>query len=204
MKSTKLLIVLIISSAILGSCSIQKRYHRDGLNISWNHSSIKKDKNTNPINQDNESITISQRIDNNSEIQMQGSSYTTTDDIASTELVANFATTNNEKTENVFESESASVSNAQTVEKIQDNKSQNEKSMKQQFSVLKKNIKSNKKADEDDFILYVVLAFFIPPLAVFLYEGSEWTQRCTVNLILTLLCGIPGLIHALVIILGRR
>jgi uncharacterized membrane protein YqaE (UPF0057 family) len=77
--------------------------------------------------------------------------------------------------------------------------------MKQQFSALKQDAKSNNKAaDEDSYILYVILAFIIPPLAVFLYEGSEWTQRCTINLILTLLCGIPGLIHALVIILGKR
>lgn len=51
-----------------------------------------------------------------------------------------------------------------------------------------------------DRILLVVLCFFIPPLAVYLYEGS-WTQRCTINLILTLLCGIPGIIHGLIVVL---
>jgi uncharacterized membrane protein YqaE (UPF0057 family) len=49
-------------------------------------------------------------------------------------------------------------------------------------------------------VLLVILAFFLPPLAVYLYEGS-WTKRCTTNLILTLLCGLPGLIHALIVIL---
>lgn len=58
-------------------------------------------------------------------------------------------------------------------------------------------------ANEPDTVLLVILAFLIPPLAVYLYEG-EWTKRCTVNLILTLLCGVPGLIHALVIILGNK
>ncbi|MGM0479626.1 MAG: YqaE/Pmp3 family membrane protein [Bacteroidota bacterium] len=51
-----------------------------------------------------------------------------------------------------------------------------------------------------DRILLVVLCFFVPPLAVYLYEGS-WTQQCTVNLILTLLCGLPGIIHALIVVL---
>ncbi|MFM7725054.1 MAG: YqaE/Pmp3 family membrane protein [Bacteroidota bacterium] len=46
----------------------------------------------------------------------------------------------------------------------------------------------------------VLLAILIPILAVYLYEGS-WTKRCTVNLILCLLCGIPGMIHALIVVL---
>ncbi len=52
-----------------------------------------------------------------------------------------------------------------------------------------------------DELLLVLLCFLLPPLAVYLYEGS-WTQRCTVNLILTLLCGIPGVIHGLIVVLG--
>lgn len=67
---------------------------------------------------------------------------------------------------------------------------------------LKKASMAARNAETDTWLL-VVIAFFIPPLAVYLYEG-EWTKRCTVNLILTLLCGLPGLIHALVVILGNK
>lgn len=52
-----------------------------------------------------------------------------------------------------------------------------------------------------DTVLLVILCFLLPPLAVYLYEGS-WTSRCTVNLILTLLCGLPGVIHGLIVVLG--
>jgi uncharacterized membrane protein YqaE (UPF0057 family) len=52
-----------------------------------------------------------------------------------------------------------------------------------------------------DTVLLVILCFLLPPLAVYLYEGS-WTSRCTVNLILTLLCGLPGIIHGLIVVLG--
>ncbi len=45
----------------------------------------------------------------------------------------------------------------------------------------------------------ILLAILIPPLAVYLYEGS-WTKRCTINLILSLLCWLPGIIHALVVV----
>jgi uncharacterized membrane protein YqaE (UPF0057 family) len=56
---------------------------------------------------------------------------------------------------------------------------------------------------DDNTILLVVLCFFIPFLAVYLYEDA-WTNRVTINLILTLLCFVPGFIHALVVILGKK
>jgi uncharacterized membrane protein YqaE (UPF0057 family) len=45
----------------------------------------------------------------------------------------------------------------------------------------------------------ILLCILIPPVAVYLYEGS-WTSRCTINLILSLLCWLPGIIHALVVV----
>ena len=51
-----------------------------------------------------------------------------------------------------------------------------------------------------EMAVLILLAIFIPPLAVYMYEGS-WTERCTLNLILTILCGIPGIIHALIVLL---
>lgn len=52
--------------------------------------------------------------------------------------------------------------------------------------------------DEDDKILIYVLAFLIPPLAVFLcYEMED--NKFLINLILTILCFLPGVIHALVV-----
>ncbi|MFN6380213.1 MAG: YqaE/Pmp3 family membrane protein [Flavobacteriales bacterium] len=66
---------------------------------------------------------------------------------------------------------------------------------------------SESKAKKDfnyDTVLLVILAILLPPLAMYLYEGETWTSRCTLNLILTLLCGLPGVIHALVVILGGK
>jgi uncharacterized membrane protein YqaE (UPF0057 family) len=56
------------------------------------------------------------------------------------------------------------------------------------------------KGGDVDPVVLIILAIFLPPLAVYLYEGS-WTKRCTVNVILTLLCGLPGMIHALIVVL---
>jgi len=52
-------------------------------------------------------------------------------------------------------------------------------------------------------LLLVILALLLSPVAVYLYEGS-WTNRVTLNLILWLLCGLPGVIHALIVILGNK
>jgi uncharacterized membrane protein YqaE (UPF0057 family) len=57
--------------------------------------------------------------------------------------------------------------------------------------------------DDTDLVLLVILAILLPPVAVYLYEDS-WTSRCTLNLILTLLCWFPGVIHALIVILSKK
>lgn len=54
--------------------------------------------------------------------------------------------------------------------------------------------------------VYILLIFLVPfgtTISMYLYEGS-WTKRVTSNLLLTLLCGLPGLIHALVVIFGNK
>lgn len=58
-------------------------------------------------------------------------------------------------------------------------------------------------SDESNTLLLVILALLLSPVAVYLYEG-EWTNRVTLNLVLWLLCGIPGIIHALIVILGKK
>jgi uncharacterized membrane protein YqaE (UPF0057 family) len=65
-------------------------------------------------------------------------------------------------------------------------------------------VSTNLPADDNNTVLMIVLAFILPPLAVYMYEGNNWTKRVTTNLILTLLCGLPGLIHALIVILGKK
>jgi uncharacterized membrane protein YqaE (UPF0057 family) len=48
-------------------------------------------------------------------------------------------------------------------------------------------------------LLLVILCFFLPPLAVYLKTGSAKTTL--INLILCLLFWVPGLIHALYVVL---
>ena len=60
----------------------------------------------------------------------------------------------------------------------------------------------NMKADPvTNTLLLVIIAILLPPLAVYLHQG-EINSKFWIALLLTLLFYIPGLIYALVVILG--
>ena len=66
--------------------------------------------------------------------------------------------------------------------------------------------KAARKAGKDtdtNTLLLVILAILLPPLAVYLHEG-EINNRFWISLILTLLGWLPGIIYALVVILGNN
>jgi uncharacterized membrane protein YqaE (UPF0057 family) len=74
------------------------------------------------------------------------------------------------------------------------------KESRQEFRQAKKEYKKAVKASDTDKVLLIVLCFLLPPLAVYLHQGS-WNNKCWLNLLLTILCGIPGVIHALIVVL---
>jgi uncharacterized membrane protein YqaE (UPF0057 family) len=198
----KILLSVVAIATILSSCSIEKRVHTDGYHIEWYSNNNNKGK-----------------------IQQQAPE-------ASTEKVASAVTQENLNvcdvaSNNTEVSETApaaiELDSPQTAEIAAENNRVNRKAMRQAVKELRKELKQQQQssspmqlfsgntnvaqaelgnADEPDKVLLVILAFFLPPLAVYLYEGS-WTKRCTTNLILTLLCGLPGLIHALIVILEK-
>ena len=61
--------------------------------------------------------------------------------------------------------------------------------------------KQNQGADEKT-LLYVILAILLPPLAVYLHQG-EINTKFWISLILSLLFWIPGVIYALLVVLGE-
>ena len=67
-----------------------------------------------------------------------------------------------------------------------------------------KQYKAEKKAGKEpstNTLLLVILAILLPPLAVYLHEG-EINTRFWISLLLTLLFWLPGVIYALIVILG--
>ncbi len=84
------------------------------------------------------------------------------------------------------------------------NLSKKEKKVK--FKEVKKAVKeykAQKKAAEPlaSTLVQVIFAILLPPLGVYLHEG-EINNRFWISLLLTLLFFLPGVIYALVIVLG--
>ena len=81
------------------------------------------------------------------------------------------------------------------------------KERKEKIKELKKEMKVFKAAKDagkepsTNTVLLVILAILLPPLAVYLHEGAT-NKRFWISLLLTLLFWIPGVIYALVVILG--
>jgi uncharacterized membrane protein YqaE (UPF0057 family) len=68
-----------------------------------------------------------------------------------------------------------------------------------------KEFKANNKAGNEpstNQLLMVILAILLPPLAVYLHEG-EVNTKFWISLLLTLLLWLPGVIYALLVVLGE-
>lgn len=72
--------------------------------------------------------------------------------------------------------------------------------VKAQLKLFKANQREGK-ANDERTILLVILAILLPPLAVYLYENAI-TTKFWISLILTLLFWVPGVIYALLVVLG--
>ena len=61
--------------------------------------------------------------------------------------------------------------------------------------------KRSGKTVDDNTVLLVILAILLPPLAVYLHEG-EINIKFWISILLTLLFWVPGVIYALIVVLG--
>ena len=79
---------------------------------------------------------------------------------------------------------------------------------KSRFKSIKKEIrkfKADKKANREpstNTLLLVILSILLPPLAVYLHEG-EINGKFWLDLILTLIFWIPGVVYALIVVLSK-
>ena len=205
-KFAILLTAALAMTLLLDSCSVQKRYHRKGFTINWNNTSVKMKKNRQVIHSESiqEDIVVSEskkteKLKNKYEapIKIDLANKNLNHPVAIDML---FNGPQNNIGEEKIESEkfNNAISNRALSKK-------EVKSAKKEAKAIIKEIKKEQKkqGSNTDTALLVILALFFPPLAVYLYEGY-WTDRCTVNLILSLLCGLPGIIHALIVVLEGR
>jgi len=87
-------------------------------------------------------------------------------------------------------------------------KSLSKKERKARIKEVKKEIKELKKEKRagnepsTDKTLLIILAILLPPLAVYLHEGTI-NNKFWISLLLTLLFFLPGVIYALVVVLDK-
>lgn len=90
---------------------------------------------------------------------------------------------------------------------MKDFKSLSKKERKERIKEVKtmmRHYKAEKKsgnAPSDNTVLLCILAILLPPLAVYLFEG-EINNKFWIDLLLTLLFWLPGVIYAFIVILG--
>ena len=204
-KFALLLTVAFALTLLLDACSVQKRYHRKGFTVNWNNASVKMNKHRKVVHSEliQEEIVVSDskkrakltkkyQAPAKNDMVNNSTSHPSAIDLrlnSSEDKIREYKLSNNESP-------------------VRELSKKDVKSTKREAKAIIKVIKKEQKkqGSNTDTLLLVILCFFMPigaPLAVYLYEGY-WTERCTINVILSLLCGVPGIIHALIVIFGNR
>ena len=194
--------ILLITASILfmvASCTVEKRVYRNGFNVQWHamNGHSKKDKNT-EINSIEEVETVAKVVISPKENSKTASVY----ELPTQEVVA-VAQNDEASIQANSVSTTPQVVNVkgmadQTISVNQNNKEVKQIS-KQEMKALRKVVNSQKQSDDVPVGLLYVLCFFFPFIAVGIV--TDWDiSTVLINLLWTLLCGIPGVIHALIIV----
>jgi len=186
------IIYICLAITVIASCTVQKRVHNSGYHVQWKGGYSPADKNefeSNAEGKEENSITSDVKNNKVEEILLANSS--TGNNI---EEVNNVTTFEKKEVENkIIKVDHTTASTAKTFSK--------KANVLSKAKTLKKATKKSKK--DDDTILLYILCFLIPPIAVGL--ATNWDEKTLIiNIILTLLCGIPGIIHALIVVSDNR
>jgi uncharacterized membrane protein YqaE (UPF0057 family) len=200
---------LVVGFAI-SSCSIEKRLHQKGFNVEWNKNlgSLKKDKKQ---KQDFVTSEVAEEIAVVSPKTIKAPSVNNNNSLLVDDVTLNESNETSvlvqENTNNEVNSQESEAINTTKIEKVKKAIRAPKASSSKEEAIDNKTIASTKivkKALKDDVptgLLYV-LCFFIPWVAVGL--ATDWDVKTIVyNILWTLLCGIPGIIHAIIIV-GRN
>ena len=201
--------ILLVAASILflvASCTVEKRVYRNGFNVQWHamNGISKKDKNV-EINSVDEEIAVAQVI---KAPKVAVSTTNVYEEIAS-ESTPTTLTQNDVASVEVspIENEAKNIANdikGMAELTIQNSLKNNEVKQvsKQEMKSLRKAIKTAKKTDDVPLGLLYVLCFFFPFIAVGIVTDWDLTA-VLINFLLCCLCGLPGIIHALIIV-GRN
>lgn len=194
--------ILLVAASILflvASCTVEKRVYRNGFNVQWHamNGHSKKDKST-EITSTEEVATVAKVVISPKENSKTASVY----ELPTQEVVA--VAQNDEasiQTNSIATTpQVVSVKGMadQTISINQKNKEVKQIS-KQEMKALHKAVKSQKQSDDVPVGLLYALCFFVPFVAVGIV--TDWdVPTVLINILWTALCGIPGIIHAFIVV----
>ena len=194
--------ILLVAASILflvASCTVEKRVYRNGFNVQWHamNGHSKKDKNM-EISSVEEVETVAKVV-----ISPKANSKTASVYEMPTQEVITVAQNDEASIQSSSIATTAPVVNVkgmadQTIA-INQNIKEAKQISKQEIKAMKKAVKSQKKSDDVPVGLLYVLCFFFPFVAVGLV--TDWDIKAVlINILLTALCGIPGIIHAFIVV----
>lgn len=205
----KFTLLSLVSLLLLGACTLEKRIYRNGYNIQW-HTSLKV-KNHQPEQVANEEISAtSPQVEksmnegkNSAKVSLSTDAQISTLPVQgyninapSQEIVLNQGSTEKQQLAAVVQQhfvKEISSKAAHHAVKVDHKKAQ------RLTKALSKTTENS--TDDVPMIALFILCFIFPPLAVGL--ATDWdTEIVIYNILWTLLCGFPGIIHALIIV-GR-
>jgi len=196
-----LLYALLSLLIIMSSCTIQKRVHLPGYQVEWKNNWNSKNNlrhhNTNET--EIECEAIAKITPKNAEVNTYTNSINSDNSTAS---IDNAYIEVSKKVNVISVSQSNNIPlNVPTEIRNQENKVQVVNPVPQSKSKLKHQVKKLNSSNSSDLpmILIYLLAIFIPFVAVGIV--TDWDGKTVlINILWTLLCGIPGIIHAFIIV----
>ena len=206
----KLLLAVLVVGFAISSCSIERRLHQKGFNVEWNKnlSSLKKDKKEKQDYVSSEAVEEIAVVSTKTikTLSVNSSSAISVDGVSLNESIEAPVFVEDNTTNEVNSQESSVVINTK-IEKVKKAISAPKASSSEKVASANKTMASTKivkkalKNGPSTGLLYL-LCFLIPFVAVGL--ATDWdTNTVLINLLWTLLCGIPGIIHAIIVV-GRN
>lgn len=206
----KLLLAVLVVGFAISSCSIEKRLHQKGFNVEWNKNlgSLKKDKKQKQdfvTSEVEEEIAVvspktikAPSVNNNNSISVDGVTLNESNEVS---VLVDENTTNELNSQENETINTTKIENVKLAINAPKAASSKEVAVDKKTKTSTKLVKKAHKNDVPKGLLYV-LCFFIPWVAVGL--ATDWDIKTIVyNILWTLLCGIPGIIHAIIIV-GRN
>ena len=200
----KFTLLSLLAVLILAACTVEKRIYRNGYNVQW-HSSLKVKNQTNEPKVAEEVMATKQTNDAATQKVSIAQKEQDLTMLAAQKIQQDFSHSAL-KTEKV-QKDAAQLAGVVKQYFVKETTSkaamQENKVVKHQAKKLTRQLNkaTNNHPDEVPYILLFILCFIFPPIVVGLV--TDWdTEIIIYNLLWCVLCGFPGIIHAL-IILGR-